>query len=80
MSMIRLLSSCVRVAAIASVGLMLGACSHPGYVELSELCGTEGRNGSWSLISVSKDDRLTKGTAKDILGNNVAHKAICKES
>lgn len=59
--------------------ILLSGCAHPGYVEIAELCGDEGREGAWSLITVSKADVLTKRTATDILGTNAAHSAVCKE-
>jgi hypothetical protein len=64
--------------------ILLGGCwgSTVGTVSLKAVCGTpeqDYRDASWQGIDISKNDKLTKGTAKDILGNNVAHDKVCGE-
>jgi hypothetical protein len=32
---------------------------------------------SWKVVSISKDDKLTDGTKREIVGNNVASEQWC---
>lgn len=45
----------------------------------ASLCGdgTRDNPGAWQDIRIKKADVLTKSTADQILGNNVAREAVC---
>lgn len=66
---------------LASTMLLTGCANlTAATVSLKAVCGTDTqqfKDGSWQGISVSKDDKLTKGTAGEILGNNAAHDKVC---
>ena len=60
-------------ASFAGIALALSGCAkepEPGGLA-KHLCR------SWKEISISKDDKLTKGTAADIAGTNAAHETWC---
>ena len=55
------------------LSVSLTGCSGSIAGTASQVCQT------WQIVTISKDDKLTDQTAKEIAGNNAARQTWCKD-